>query len=261
MVGRGDVFSGILEVAAARKSKAVVNAASKTTNRRCVPLPIYSLQKRRNVMEKYTREAEVALFRGAQAGDAESLATLMRQHERLVHRVVRRQWSGGWRYADVVHEGRIGLWQAILNYDPQRGTAFATYAWPAIARQVWRAVAQRVPVEGAGLLAETGDTLVDAQHVALQRRVQRALAVMIAQLPARQAWLVQHYYGLAGREGNSLRELGQRLACRHQGIWYHMQRALRWLRHPAHSGTLRGLLEYQRRSDYRAALRPRGRQR
>ncbi len=212
-------------------------------------------------MKKYTREAEVALFRAAQAGDAESLATLMRMHERLVHAVVRRQWSGGWRYADVVHEGRIGLWQAILNYDPQRGTAFATYAWPAIARQVWRAVAQLPSGTSSGLLPAAGEVPLDAQQVALQQRVRRALVVMVAQLPARQAWLVQHYYGLEGRASYSLRELGRRLACRHQGVWYHVQRALRWLRHPAHSGTLRGLLEYQRRSAYRAALRTQRRSR
>lgn len=207
-------------------------------------------------MEEYTRETEESLFKAAQAGDAASLATLMRQHERLVHAVVRQQWSGGWRYADVAHEGRIGLWQAIMKYDPQRGSTFATYAWPAIARQIWHAVAQRAPAMGDGLLAVAGTGLVDAQQVAVQRRVAHELTTLVAALPARRAWLVQHYYGLGGRPSYTLRALGQRLGWHHQGVWYHLQCALRWLRHPAHSGTLRSLLNYQRRSMYRVALRP-----
>jgi len=55
-------------------------------------------------------------------------------HAGLVHAVVRRQWRGGWSYADIVQEGQIGLWQAIQKYDPGRGVRFSTYAWVAIAR-------------------------------------------------------------------------------------------------------------------------------
>jgi DNA-binding GntR family transcriptional regulator len=59
-------------------------------------------------MKEYTWEEEKALFEQAQAGDQTSVAALMRQHENLVHAVVRRQWSGRLRYVDVVHEGRTG---------------------------------------------------------------------------------------------------------------------------------------------------------
>ena len=72
-------------------------------------------------MGQYTLYDEKALFRQVQAGDRNSLEVLMRQHEKLVHAVVRKQWSAGWRYADIVHEGRIGLWRAILKYDPTCG--------------------------------------------------------------------------------------------------------------------------------------------
>jgi DNA-directed RNA polymerase specialized sigma subunit len=46
-------------------------------------------------MEEYTQKQGIELFRYAQAGDRTSLNTLMRRHERLVHAVVRQQWSGG----------------------------------------------------------------------------------------------------------------------------------------------------------------------
>jgi len=31
-------------------------------------------------------------------------------------------------YEDLLQEGRIGLWQAVLHFDPKRGTAFFAYA-------------------------------------------------------------------------------------------------------------------------------------
>jgi len=45
---------------------------------------------------------------------------------------------GGIDYADLVQEGRIGLWLAILHYDPARGYAFSTHAWTAIRYRLWR---------------------------------------------------------------------------------------------------------------------------
>jgi RNA polymerase sigma factor (sigma-70 family) len=81
------------------------------------------------------------LFRQAQAGDAVSLARLMDQHDGLVHHILRRQWCDSLTYSEVLQEGRIGLWRAILGFDPERGVAFSTYASVAIARRVWRAVA------------------------------------------------------------------------------------------------------------------------
>ena len=89
-----------------------------------------------------------ALFRQAQAGCRDSLARLMKVHEGLVHTVVRKQVLGDLPFAEALQAGRIGLWRAIpstplrasLGFDPQRGTAFSTYAWTSILHQVWREV-------------------------------------------------------------------------------------------------------------------------
>ena len=69
------------------------------------------------------------------------LAAQMATHERLVVWVVRRQWLGSLTFAEALQAGRIGLWQALCHYDPARGTQFSTYAVPAIAHRIWRAVA------------------------------------------------------------------------------------------------------------------------
>jgi RNA polymerase sigma factor (sigma-70 family) len=45
-------------------------------------------------------------------------------------------------YDDLVQEGRIALWRAVLGFDPQRGVAFSSYAGKAIERRIWQAVAR-----------------------------------------------------------------------------------------------------------------------
>lgn len=84
--------------------------------------------------------SEAVLFKQAQAGCGACLDHLMTCHERLVPFVVRRQTLGELSFSVAMQAGRIGLWRAIMGYDPQRGYAFSTYAYPAIARHVWQAV-------------------------------------------------------------------------------------------------------------------------
>jgi len=66
----------------------------------------------------------------------------MAYHDGLVHAIIRHQYGGSLPYAQLLQAGRIGLWRAIQHFDPNHGTAFSTYAWPAIARQIWHEVAQ-----------------------------------------------------------------------------------------------------------------------
>jgi len=65
----------------------------------------------------------------AQAGCAKCLETLLQQHRRLVHAVIKRQWAGSVVYADLEQAGSLGLWRAIMGYDPAQGWTFSTYAW------------------------------------------------------------------------------------------------------------------------------------
>ncbi|MCP4423603.1 MAG: hypothetical protein GY803_03830 [Chloroflexi bacterium] len=52
----------------------------------------------------------------------------MSQHKGLVYAVMRQQVLGELTYDEALQAGRTGLWRAILGYDPERGTTFATYA-------------------------------------------------------------------------------------------------------------------------------------
>jgi RNA polymerase sigma factor (sigma-70 family) len=90
---------------------------------------------------------EATLYRLAQAGCPESLDRLLRQHEGLVRQIVTHQQLCGLPFEEALQAGRIGLWRAIEGYDPQRGTRFSTYAYPAIIRQVWDAVRRNMAWE------------------------------------------------------------------------------------------------------------------
>lgn len=210
-----------------------------------------------------TGTPEVAnLFRQAQIGEAVSLARLMDQHDGLVHHILRRQWCGSLSYTAVLQEGRIGLWRAILGFDPARGVSFSTYASVAIARHIWRAVSRQQAQDDAQAAREEKVKECDPFLVPLPdpwlrlvaQEVQEALQAQVAALPAKQRQVIQAYYGLDGQGSRTLTQVGRELGCSRQAVTYHFRRALVRLRHPAFSASLRGLLERNRRQDYLQAL-------
>ena len=208
-----------------------------------------------------TGNPEVAnLFHQAQAGDGPSLGQLMDQHDGLVHHILRRQWCDSLTYIEVLQEGRIGLWRAILGFDPERGVAFSTYASVAIARQIWRAVALRqAEREEQAYLWDWEDQpgpFPESLTRLLAQEVQEALFVQVEELPTPQRWIVRAYYGLDSQGSETMTELGRQLGCSRQAIGYHLRRALLRLRHPAFSARLRALLGRNRREDYLQALQP-----
>jgi hypothetical protein len=52
----------------------------------------------------------------AQSGCQVCMAGLLRQHDGLVPWVIRRDCRSDLPYAELVHEGQIALWQALLHY-------------------------------------------------------------------------------------------------------------------------------------------------
>ena len=192
------------------------------------------------------------------------LDRLMTRHDGLVHAVLRRQYGGSLTYEDRLQAGRIGLWRALLGYDPQRGTTFSTYAWPAIEREVWRAVRQGqgalspaksfagpIPVT---LVAESAqDYPGEPEATLLEAELHQTLHTLIGRLPTRLQLVVVAYYGLDEEEPSSLRQLGQRLGLSHEAVRLVLLAALVWLRQPAHSLALRQLMERNTVADYEYA--------
>ena len=193
------------------------------------------------------RQSEAMLFRQAQAGCRTSLNALLARHAGLVPYVVNRQNRWGLAYDEALQAGRHGLWRAVLGYDPQRGTAFATYAYGAIMRHVWAAVQRHwrqgrrgVPV---GLLAVWYDPVAPDPAVQWSwREVLASLAALVGRLPPRLGQIIQARYGLGGIRPQTLAEVGAQLGLSGERVRQLQVEALLWLRHPAHSQELRTLL-------------------
>lgn len=178
----------------------------------------------------------------------------LERHEKLVRWVARRQWWGGLPRADVLQVGRIGLWHALERYDAQRGTAFSTYAIPAIRRAIWRAVtlAQRtLPEELTPYPPQEAPDLQD--HV--ERVISYELLLgLVARLPCRWRVVIVAHYGLEGRPAQTLSELARAWGVSPQRIFHLRSEALLWLGHPARSLALRQLRGCNTVADYQAYL-------
>jgi len=200
-----------------------------------------------------------ALFHQAQAGCRDSLAQLMAAHEGLVHAVVRRQVLGCLPFAEAVQAGRIGLWRAILAFDPQRGTAFSTYAWTSMMHHVWREVKlatrlhgqaanhlplDRVPASALGV--------VDPPQVWEAGAWRSALQELVARLPLRLRTVVLARYGLNGEPPAIYPQIGVTLGLSAERARQLHTEALVWLRQPIYSQPLRSLLGRNGRADYEA---------
>jgi len=145
----------------------------------------------------------------AQTGCPACPETLLQRHEGLVHMVLRQQARGGVAYDDLLQEGRIALWQALLHFDVQRGVAFSTYAWVAIQRRLWRAVAQATRPQGWLPPPKPLDPLEAAARTWWLAQVRGALAEALAYLPEHQRVVIVAAYGLDGQPSRSLAAIGR----------------------------------------------------
>jgi RNA polymerase sigma factor (sigma-70 family) len=212
----------------------------------------------------FGRAPEATLFLRAQMGCRESVNTLMARHDGLVHAVVRRQVLGDLPFAEALQAGRIGLWRAVQGYDPLRGTAFSTYAWPCIMRQVWRVVKahrreqERTASQEMLWLPQVSE---DPFHHLEQEAIYQTLHTQVRRLPPRLRTIIVARYGLDGSAPLTYRQLGILLGLSGERARQPFDRlrtplhteALVWLRHPAHSQRLRSLLGRHTLADYQQA--------
>ena len=198
---------------------------------------------------------EATLFSEAQAGSQSSLNWLMSRHNGLVQAVVRRQVLGELPFVEALQAGRIGLWRAILGYDPQRGTTFSTYAWPSIMRHIWGAVKQKSREDwrsqpGSAVHAEVNretDPGLDWEA----RELHASLLGLVEGLPDdRLRSIVLARYGLAGDPPATYRQIGTVWGLSGERVRQLHVQALVWLRHPAHSYRLRSMVGRHRVCDY-----------
>jgi len=200
----------------------------------------------------------ITLYVKAQAGCCESLKELMQLHEGLVYRVVQRQWLLTLPYEDALQAGRWGLWRAIMSYDPEQGTTFGTYAYKSIMRQVWAAVKmerrrkrREVPMGVLVVICYQAGT--DPAWLRRQQEIRESLLELVKRLPKRLRRVITAYYGLNGKEPQTLQTIGEELGMCGERVRQLRNEALVWLRQPAHSQTLRSLVARHTQQQYELA--------
>ena len=165
--------------------------------------------------------SETTLFQQARAGCRFCLDRLMRRHDGLVQVIVRRQVLGELPFTEALQAGRIGLWRAIVGYDPGRGYAFSSYAWPAITRQVWRAakivrdadadsVSQWLLTQYPFATSSTNDS-ADPAAILESSVIGSALHDLVGRLPERLQTIIIARYGLPGQHPATYRHIGATL--------------------------------------------------
>jgi RNA polymerase sigma factor (sigma-70 family) len=196
----------------------------------------------------------VAKFVCAQAGCPVCLEALLRENDGLVQVVVRHQSSGKADYADLIQEGRIGLWRAILGFDRGRGSAFSTYAWAVIRRRIWHVVAQSRKADGWLEAEAAQDSLTQLISIWQAQQIHQALGEQLACLPERLRQVILWNYGLEGPPARSLVDIGQQMGLTAERVRQLRNDALVLLRLPAVSLRLRSLCERDSRAAYQHAL-------
>lgn len=193
------------------------------------------------------------VYQCAQSGCPVCLHYLLDLHEGLIHAVVRRQWCGTARYADLLQEGRLALWQAVRHFNPHRGVAFSTYAWVAIQRRIWRVVAQQSPGSVEPAPPDLPDPAAAAETAWHPAAVRAALDEALRHLPERLRQVVGAAFGLDGQPPRSLAALGRDYGVSRERVRQWRNDAWVLLRRPALSGPLRRLCDQDQRAAYRQA--------
>jgi len=200
-----------------------------------------------------------AIFACAQRGCPVCVERLLAHHAGLIPLLVRRQWLGeAIAYADLVQEGRIALWQAILHFDPARGSAFSSYAGVAIGRRIWDVVARAERRSGYLPIQRSPDPALVVEAMAEGERLRQAIVAALAPLPDRRRRVIIAVYGLDGLPPRSLAALGRQYGVSRERVRQWRNDALLRLRIPALSPQLWSLGAHDSRQ---AALRAQARHR
>jgi RNA polymerase sigma factor (sigma-70 family) len=174
----------------------------------------------------------------------------VRQHEGLVHFILRRRVYGDVPYEDLLQEGRIALWKAILHFDPHRSIAFSTYAGTAIQNQMWHAVKRDNRPQGKLSPPTSANPLEIAEEIIWRDEIHTALLEAVSRLPERLREVITAAYGLDEKPPRTLAAIGAHFGVTREMARYWRNNGLVLLRLPAISGALRYLCGQDTRTAY-----------
>lgn len=192
-------------------------------------------QEERSLLQsRYVTLCDQEVIRIAQAGDELAAEYLLYKYRSLVRTKIRSYFLMGAEKDDLLQIGMIGLWQAIVDYRPEKEISFLSFARICIERHVITAIKtatrqKQIPLntsvsleypsddsDSEWNLAEilVSDDTVDPEELVLKREDTTRLQDMLRRLLSDFEWRVLNGYQV----GKSYREIAGELRCKTKSV-------------------------------------------
>ena len=191
-------------------------------------------EERSLIQSRYTLLSDQDIVCFAQRGDEVASEFLLYKYRSLVRTKVRSYFLMGAEKEDLLQIGMIGLWQAIVDYRPEKDISFLSFARICIERHVITAIKtatrrKQTPLntsvsleypsednDSEWNLAEIliSDETVDPEELVLKREDSVRLQDMLRQLLSDFEWRVLNGYQV----GKSYREIACELRCKTKSV-------------------------------------------
>lgn len=183
---------------------------------------------------RYANWPDASVVAYAQRGYQDAAEHLLYKYRNLVRSKVKSYFLVGAEREDLLQVGMIGLWQAIVDYKPEKATSFPAFAKVCIHRHIITAIkaatrqkqlplntslSLEVPSEdefsdwNMSDILQT-DSTTDPEELVLQREDSIALQELLQQLLSEFEWRVLAGYQL----GKSYREIADELRCKTKSV-------------------------------------------
>lgn len=96
-----------------------------------------------NVTKLLSFEEEKLLSARIKKGDKNAIKELMEANLRLVISIAKKYKNNGISLIDLIHDGNIGLYKAVIKFDSTKGFRFSTYAHWWVQQAITRSIAEK----------------------------------------------------------------------------------------------------------------------
>jgi RNA polymerase sporulation-specific sigma factor len=183
---------------------------------------------------RYASLPDASAVARAQAGEEAAAEHLLYKYRNLVRSKVKSYFLVGAEREDLLQVGMIGLWQAIVDYEPSKATSFPAFAKVCIHRHIITAIKaatrqKQLPLNTSLSLEVPSedelhdwsmsdilhaDLTADPEELLLRREDNKQLAERLQRLLSEFEWQVLSGYQL----GKSYREIAIELRCKTKSV-------------------------------------------
>jgi RNA polymerase sigma-H factor len=187
-----------------------------------------------SIRSRFTEWPDADVVGYAQRGQDDAAEHLLYKYRNLVRSKVKSYFLVGAEREDLLQVGMIGLWQAIIDYNPAKATSFPAFAKVCIHRHIITAIKaatrqKQVPLNTSlsleipsedensdwnlAELLQTDETM-DPEELVIRREDEKLLHAVLHRLLSDFEWRVLAGYQL----GKSYREIATELRCKTKSV-------------------------------------------